>query len=119
MMNDMFKTGPTDVERWTEGLHAGITKWKGVKQKRMGLGDAFYLNGEIFAEMNYTMREVKVRVKLGKTQQQRAIQLGTAQPEMEQNQHKEGWVYVNVDHDTRLQDAINLARQAYMEKQRL
>jgi predicted DNA-binding protein (MmcQ/YjbR family) len=115
-MKEMFKQGPSDVERWTQGLHAGIKRWKGVEQQRKGLGDVFVSNGEAFAEMSYTMREVHVRIKLGKTQQQRAVQLGSARPAREME--KEGWVDIAVDGDEHLQNAINLARQAYRETQR-
>lgn len=117
-IKEMFKQGPSDVERWTQGLHSGIKRWKGVEQQRHGLGDAFLTRGEIFAEMTYSMREVKVRIKLGKTQQQRAVQLGSARPARDANAAKEGWVDVTVNEDDRLQDAINLARQAYMETNR-
>jgi hypothetical protein len=117
-IKEMFKQGPSDVERWTQGLHTGIKRWKGVEQERSGLGDAFTNRGETFAEMSYSMREVKVRIRLGKTQQQRAIQQGSAKPARDVNAAKDGWVDVSVDADDRMQDAINLARQAYMETNR-
>jgi hypothetical protein len=117
-INEMFKTGPTDVERWTEGLHAGFKRWKGVEQKRQGVGDVFYSRGKLFAEMNYTMREIRVKFKLGKTQQQRAIALGSANATREGMAFKSGWVNVTVDSEERLQNALTLARQAYMETQR-
>ncbi len=114
----MFKQGPSNVERWTQGLHTGVKRWKGVEQRRQGLGDVFSCQGKDFAEMDYSLREIRMRIKLGKTQQQRAIQLGSATLSMDKNAGKEGWVHVTVDADERMQDAITLARQAYMETQR-
>ncbi len=117
-IKEIFKQGPSDVEKWTQGLHTGIKRWKGVQQQRHGLGDAFLANGQIFAELSYSMREIRVRIKLGKTQQQRAIQMEMARPSHNPKEAKEGWVDITLDADERLQDTINLARQAYMETQR-
>ncbi|MEK6821264.1 MAG: hypothetical protein AABY11_02600, partial [archaeon] len=118
-MNEMFKKGPTDAERWMNSFHDGVKKWPRVEHERAGTGDAFLADGAIFAESQSTMRDVRVRVKLGKTQQQRAIQLGAATLARNPNASKEGWVDVTIAADTELQNAITLARQAYMENQRV
>ena len=76
--NTMLSKGPMDVERWTEGFMAGAKRWKGVEQQRLGLGDVLRCNGKAFCELNYTMREIRMRVKLPKTHQQRAIAMNMA-----------------------------------------
>ena len=118
MTNTILESGPTNVERWTQGLLDGVKRWKGVEQRRAGVGDGLYSKGKLFAEMNYTMREIRIRVRLPKTHQQRVIQLGMARATKEPMAFKAGWVEVNVDSDARLQDALTLTRQAYMETQR-
>lgn len=118
MMNTVLENGPSNVEKWTNGLHTGIKRWKGVEQRRLGLGDGFYTNGKLFAEMSYTMREIRLRVRLGKTHQQRAIQLNMARLARNPMDSNAGWVEIAVDDETRIQDAITLARQGYMESQR-
>ncbi|MDZ4256964.1 MAG: hypothetical protein U1C71_05115, partial [archaeon] len=76
----MLEQGPMSVEKWKETMHAGIRRWKGVTQERKGLGDIFHVNGKVFAETHDTMRLIQMRVRLPKTHQGRAIQLGMAEP---------------------------------------
>ncbi len=116
--NITLASGPTDVERWTKTIMEGVKRWPKVEHARRGLGDSFAYKNKVFAEMNYTMREIKFRTKLGKTHQQRAIQLRAANPPRDPHEFKQGWIELIVDSDSRLQEAITLARQAYMEAQR-
>lgn len=119
MMTGMvLDNSPSDVERWTKTFVEGAKRWKGVEQRRLGLGDGFHVNNQLIAEMNYTMREIKMRIRLPKTHQQRAIQFGMAQLARDPMAAKAGWVELTIDADAKLQDALTLARQAYMETQR-
>ena len=114
----MLDQGPMSVERWKETLHAGIKRWKGVQQERQGLGDAFVINGKTFVESHHTMRVIQVKIRLPKTHQARAIQLGMAQAARNTSAAKEGWVEVDIESDETLQNALTLARQGYMEAER-
>ena len=114
----MLSKGPMDVERWTEGFMAGAKRWKGVEQQRLGLGDVLRCNGKAFCELNYTMREIRMRVKLPKTHQQRAIAMNMAKGIRDPHESQQGWVELTVDSDGALQNALTLARQAYLETQR-
>lgn len=119
MMNNVtLDNSPTSVEVWTQTLQDGIKRWRGVEQRRMGLGDGFYVGDHLIAEMRYTMREIKMRIRLPKTHQQRAIQFGMAEMAREPMAGKAGWVELTINEDPKLQDALTLARQAYMETQR-
>lgn len=117
-MNTVLENGPSNVEKWTNGLHSGIKRWKGVEQRRLGLGDGFYSNGKLFAEMNYTMREIRLKVRLGKTHQQRALQMNMAKMARNPTDAHAGWVEITIDDEARLQEAMNIARQGWMESQR-
>lgn len=114
----MLDQGPMSVERWKEALHAGIRRWKGVEQERQGLGDAFLVDGKVFAESNDTMRVIQMKIRLPRTHQGRAIQLGMAQAARNANLAKEGWVELDIDSDATLQNALTLARQGYMDLSR-
>src|SRR6185295_5135311 len=116
--NTVLESGPSNVERWTQGLMEGAKRWKGVEQRRMGLGDGLYSNQKLFAEVNYTMRAIRMRVRLPKTHQTRAVQLGMATGARDPMSFKAGWVEVTIDSESALQSALTLARQAYMETQR-
>ncbi len=116
--NNTLSKGPMNVERWTQGFLVGVKRWKGVEQQRHGLGDNLRCNGAAFCEMNYTLREIRMRIKLPKTHQQRAIAMNKARGIKDPQEAQKGWVELSVDSDAALQDALTLARQAYMETQR-
>ncbi len=120
MMNDnvTLTKGPLDVERWNESFMNGIRRWKGVQPQRSGLGDKILSNGELFCEMYTTMRQISMRIKLPRTHQQRALNASMARIPRDKNLANEGWVELTIDSDDTLQDALTLARQAYLETQR-
>ncbi len=119
-MNDnvTLSKGPLDVERWNESFMNGIKRWKGAQVQRSGLGDSVSSNGRMFCEMYTTMRQISMRIKLPKTHQQRAIQSTMARPVRNKDALNDGWVEITIDSDAALQDALTLARQAYLETQR-
>lgn len=116
--NVTLSKGPLDVERWNEGFMSGVKRWKGAQARRSGLGDSVSANGRLFCEMYTTMRQISMRIKLPKTHQQRAVSSNMAHPVRNANAFKEGWVEITIDSDAALQDALTLARQAYLETQR-
>ncbi len=116
--NVTLTKGPLDVERWNEGFMNGIKRWKGANVQRSGLGDSVSSNGEMFCEMYTTMRQISMRIKLPKTHQQRAIQSNMARAPRNKDAVNDGWVEITIDSDAALQDALTLARQAYLETQR-
>ena len=113
-MVGMFDDSPSDVEMRKQAFLQGVQRWKNVEQRRVGLGDGFFVNGEMFIEMQTTLRTIKVAIRLPSTHQQRALNNNMAKAHREPMQFRAGWVEVDIDSEDALENALTLARQGYM-----
>lgn len=111
----MFDDSPSEVETRKKAFLDGVQRWKNVQQRRVGLGDGFFVNEQMFIEMNSTLRNLKVAIRLPATHLQRAINNGLARAHHEPMQFRAGWAEVDVDSEEALENALTLARQGYME----
>ena len=114
----MFDDSPSEIEVHKKAFLEGIQRWKSVNQRRVGLGDGFFVNDQMFIEMHSTLRNLRVAVRLPPTHLLRAINNGLARAHHEPTQFRAGWVELDIDSPGALENALTLARQGYMEVSR-